>query len=96
MSEFINWATLGTYGGALAMVLVLTQFTKELTIIKNIPTQIWSYILSFGVLILANSFTNGLTLDIIAQTVFNAVIISLGANGGFGATQKVGAVANKQ
>ncbi|MDR1061820.1 MAG: hypothetical protein LBL83_11590 [Clostridiales bacterium] len=89
MSEFINWTTLGTYGGALAMVLVLTQFTKELSFIKKIPTQLWSYILSFVVLILANVFTNGLTLDIAAQTVFNAVIVSIAANGGHGVLQKV-------
>jgi uncharacterized membrane protein len=96
MSEFVNWTTLGTYGGALAMVLVLTQFTKELAFTKKIPTQIWSYILSFVVLTLANAFTNGLTLDIVAQTVFNAVIISIAANGGFGLIQKVTGKAPKQ
>lgn len=69
MSEFVNWATLCTYGGALAMVLVLTQFTKELTFTKKIPPRLWSYILSFAVLILANAFTDGLTLDIVAQTI---------------------------
>lgn len=89
MSEFINWATLGTYSGALAMVLSITQFTKELSVIKKIPTQLWSYILSFIVLILANIFTNGLTLDIVAQTIFNAVVVSIAANGGYSAIAKI-------
>lgn len=89
MSEFISWSTLGTYGGALAMVLVLTQFTKDLPFTKKLPTQIWSYILAFVVLILAHAFTTGLSIDIVAQTVFNAVIVSIAANGGFQAVQKL-------
>ena len=89
MNEFINWATLGTYGGALAMVLVLTQFTKDLSFTKKIPTQIWSYILAFTVLILANMFTIGLTFDIVAQVIFNAVVVSIAANGGFSAFQRI-------
>ncbi len=89
MSEFISWTTLITYGGALAMVMVLTQFTKELPFTKNIPTQYWSYILAFVVLVVANAFTGGLTLDVLAQTVFNSVIVSLSANGGFNLAQRI-------
>ena len=89
MSEFISWPVLATYSGALAMVLILTQFTKELCFIKQIPTQIWSYILAFIVLILANLFTGGLTLDIVMQTLLNAVIVSIASNGGYSGLQKV-------
>lgn len=89
MNEFISWATLGTYGGALTMVMVLTQFTKELSFTKKIPTQIWSYVLAFAVLIMAKAFTIGLTLDITAQTMFNAVIVSMAANGGYSAAIKI-------
>jgi O-antigen ligase len=89
MNEFINWATLGTYGGALAMVMVLTQFTKDLPFTKKIPTQIWSYILAFVVLFCAMAFTNGLTLNTFVQTLFNAVIVSIASNGGFSAIRKV-------
>lgn len=89
MTEFVNWSTLGTYGGALAMVLLLTQFTKDLSITKKIPTQIWSYILAFVVLTLAHAFTSGLNINIIAQTLFNAVIISVASNGGFQAIQTI-------
>ncbi|GHU57250.1 hypothetical protein FACS1894132_14870 [Clostridia bacterium] len=88
MNEFINWTTLGTYGGALAMVILLTQFTKDLQFIKKIPTQIWSYILSFVVLIFAIAFTSGLTFNSVVQTLFNAVIVSIAANGGFNAFQR--------
>jgi len=89
MTEFINWSTLATYGGSLAMVLVLTQFTKDLPFTKDIPTQIWSYILAFVVLIMANAFTTGLSLNVIAQIIFNAVIISIAANGGYSAISRI-------
>lgn len=89
MSEFVTWATLGTYGGALAMVLLLTQITKELPGIRNLPTQLWSYVLAFVVLILACAFTEGLTLDFVAQTLFNAAIVSVAANGSFAVVQNI-------
>lgn len=89
MSEFINWTTLGTYGGALAMVMVLTQFTKELAFIKKIPTQLWSYILALVVLMCAMVFSTGLTIDTFFQTLFNAVVVSIAANGGFSVVKKI-------
>jgi O-antigen ligase len=89
MNEFVNWSTLGTYGGALMMVMILTQFTKDLKFIKKIPTQIWSCVLAFVVIFCALAFTGGLTLSAFAQTFFNAVIVSVAANGGFGAFKKM-------
>ena len=89
MNEFINWTTLSTYGGALSMVMVLTQFTKDIGITKRIPTQIWSYILALIVLVWSMVFTDGLTLNTFVLTLFNAAIISIGANGGFSAIQKL-------
>jgi len=89
MNEFIDWYTMATYGGALTMVMLLTQFTKGLSFLKKVPTQLWSYILAFVVLILANTFTTGVTIDIAMQTVFNAVVVSMAANGGYGVLQKI-------
>ena len=89
MNEFITWTTLGTYGGAVAMVMMLTQFTKGLGIIDKIPTQGWSYILSFLVLICAMAFTDGITINTFMQTIFNALIVSVGSNGGYDLVQKL-------
>lgn len=89
MNEFTTWQMLGTYGGALAMVAILTQFTKELPVIIKIPTQIWSYILSFIVLITALVFTDGLTLNSFFLTIFNAAIVSLSANGSHSGMKRV-------
>ena len=46
ITEFVNWATLGTYAGCLAMVLILTQLTKAIPGISKIPTQLWAWLLA--------------------------------------------------
>ena len=89
MTKFVNWTTLATYGGAITFVMTLTQLTKETVFTKKIPTQLWSYILAFGVLLAANAFTTGLTLDVFAQTVLNAAIVSISANGGYSGVTKL-------
>lgn len=81
--EFVTWELLGTYAGAMAMVGVITQLTKNIKFISAIPTQIWSYILSLVVMYLANFFLGQLTLDNAVLILFNAGLVSLGANGGY-------------
>lgn len=83
--EFIEWSALATYAGALAMVIVVTQFTKDFKIIKSIPTQLWSYLIALAVLYLANYFTNKLTISNAILILFNGMIVALSANGGFDA-----------
>lgn len=53
MDGFTTWEVLATYGGCAAMVGLLTQFTKGWPYLERLPTQLWSYLLSLGVLILA-------------------------------------------
>lgn len=90
MSEFIQWETLGTYGGALAMVLLLTQFTKGLGFLKKVPTQLLSYILALIVLLTATIFTAAyITPAIIVQSFFNAVIVSMASNGAHTAISRI-------
>ena len=89
--EFVTWELLGTYAGAIAMVGVLTQLTKNIKYISVIPTQIWSYILSLVVLYTANFFLGELTASNAVLILFNAVMVSLGANGGYeGITRIIG------
>lgn len=87
--EFTTWSILGTYAGALAMVMLITQLTKGLAFIERLPTQIWSYILALVILIMARAFTDGLSLENAALCLFNAVIVSLGANGGHAALSRI-------
>lgn len=87
--EFIEWTELATCTGALVMVLIITQLTKELKFIKSVPTQIWSYLITLAVLYPAYYFTGQLTASNAVLILFNSVIVALSANGGFDALTKV-------
>jgi hypothetical protein len=81
--EFFEWSTLATYSGSLTMVIVITQFTKGIKFIKNIPTQLWSYIVSLVVLFPTYYFLEKLNTENIVLVLFNGIIIALASNGGF-------------
>lgn len=83
MQEFFTWAMLGTYAGAVLATTLITQLIKEW--LKSVPTRIVSYVIALAVLLAAAAFNNTLTLADGALCLFNAVIVSLAANGGFDA-----------
>lgn len=86
MQEFFTWAMLGTYAGAVVAVTLITQLVKEW--LKAVPTRLVSYVIALVVLLAAAAFSNALTLADGALCLFNAVIVSLAANGGFDAVSK--------
>lgn len=90
--EFFDWNMLGTYAGAVMAVGVITEITKEIPGIKKIPTLAWSYILSLIVLLAAMLFGTGFTAEAAGLAVFNAAVVSLAANGGYEAIQRVKAI----
>lgn len=81
--EFVSWELLGTYAGAMAMVGMITQLTKNIKFIAKIPTQLWSYILALVVLYAANLFLGSINWSNAVLILFNAALVSLGANGGY-------------
>lgn len=81
--EFVSWKLLGTFAGAMAMVGVVTQLTKNIKFISTIPTQLWSYIISLVVMYCANFFLGTLDASSAVLILFNAALVSLGANGGY-------------
>ena len=87
--EFFSWNTLGEYTGAALAVGILTQVTKEIPGVKSIPTQLWSYVLALVTLLLAEVFTSGISAQGVVLTLFNAAVVSLAANGGFSAVQRI-------
>jgi len=87
--EFVEWSMLATFAGALMMVLLITQLTKNLSLIKKLPTQIWSYVISLAILYPAYFFTGQLTISNAVLILFNGMIVALAANGGFDAINKV-------
>ena len=89
LMEFLTWEFLGTFAGAIIGVGILSQFVKNAGILKRVPTQILSYFLAFIILIFAEFFMAGLTVNFVILTVFNAVVVSLAANGGYSAIRRM-------
>lgn len=87
--EFFDWTILGTFAGATAAVAILTELTKNIPYIKNIPTQIWSYVLSLVVMICAQIFTSGFDAGKIVLVLINAAMVALAANGGYEALKRI-------
>ena len=87
--ELFNWNLLGSYAGSMLAVGVLTQLTKEIPIIKRIPTQLWSYALALATLMLAMGFGPGFTAQGTVLALFNAALVSLSANGGYAAVSRL-------
>ena len=94
--EFVTWEVLGTYAGAMAMVGVITQMTKNIKFISEIPTQIWSYVLALVVMYSANFFLGQLTASNAVLVLFNAGLVSLGANGGYEGLTRMFTTKNKE
>lgn len=87
--SFFDWTTLGTFAGALAAVALLTELTKTLPGVRKIPTQLFSWLLGVGVLMLAAWFTGTLSGQSAVLAVFNGAMVSLAANGGYTALKRV-------
>ena len=87
--EFFDWNILGTMAGAMFAVAILTEITKSIPGIKKIPTQLWSYALSVVVLIVSHAALGTLTLQAAGLAVINAAMVSLAANGGYAALERI-------
>lgn len=81
MNEFITWAGLGTYAGAVMMTTVITQFLKDIPAIAKMNAQVISY--TVAVLLLWGSllFSGSMTLPNAVLCAVNAVIVALASNG---------------
>ena len=86
MSEFFSWEFLASFAGAAVATGILTQFLKKI----KIPTQILSYIVAFGILLLAKAFTSS-EVDLSEWTLIplNAALVSLASNGKYMALKRL-------
>ena len=87
--DFFTWDILTTMAGATFAVAVLTEITKGIPGIQKIPTQIWSFILAFIVLIGAQAAMGTLTFSSGGIAVLNAALVSLAANGGYDLLERI-------
>lgn len=77
-TAFFDWATLGTFAGAVAAVVFITQLLKlPLDKVWRIPTQMVVYALSLAVLIISQLAQGGFAWDQLALCVLNAAVVAL-------------------
>ncbi len=82
ISEFLTWEELATFSGSVAIVGIIVQFTKKLfDKIVKIPTKFYTYIISVIILVLTDYFTGKFSMSYITLDLFDAVLVSLAANG---------------
>lgn len=86
---FFDWSYLATFAGCLLAVGIFTELLKNIGFIKKIPTQIFSWVLALIVLVLAQAFTTGITAESAILAVVNSAVISLAANGGYEALNRL-------
>lgn len=86
---FFDWSYLATFAGCLLAVGIFTELLKDIGFIKKIPTQIFSWVLALIVLILAQVFTTGITPETAILAVVNSAVVSLAANGGYEALNRL-------
>lgn len=81
-TEF-TWEYLVTTGGAAILVFFIVQYAKApLDKVGHIPTRLLVYVLCLITLLVANVFLNhGITIEIGALCVFNALISAYSAYG---------------
>ena len=83
MEEFFTWGMLGTHAGAVLATSLITQFFKGMGFIARIPTRVFSYFVALAILLGATYFGCCWSLGNAALCLFNAIIVSLAANGGY-------------
>lgn len=86
---FFDWSYLATFAGCLLAVGIFTELLKNIGFIKKIPTQIFSWVLALIVLVLAQAFTTGITAESAILAVVNSAVVSLAANGGYEALNRL-------
>lgn len=83
LPDEFTWKYLATTAGAAVLAFAVVQFIKApLDSIWKIPTRLLVYLLCLITLLVANAFLNhGLTIEMAALSVFNALIAAYSAYG---------------
>jgi hypothetical protein len=81
MEQFLTWDMLKDYTTFVAIVFSIVAVTKNVWLIKSIPTRLWSIIVSFSLLLIVNLRAETFIYWDLVLYFVNAITISLGANG---------------
>jgi hypothetical protein len=95
MDKFFTWEYLGSLAGAVAVVLLIIQFTKvpiDRVILRifgqsfRLPTRLLVFLLALVILITAAYFLGTLTMETAVISIFNAVLVAWTAMGAYETT----------
>jgi len=81
MDKFFTYEMLLTYATCVTAVFGVTQFIKELPLIKKIPTKYVSFLVAVIIVTLTNIATNQFKVSNILLYILSSVFISMNANG---------------
>jgi len=81
MNNFVNWDMLFEWASFVSIVLMLTQFTKDIKIIKKIPTKYWSFIIALILMVISNLEANSFKIVDLVLYIISSVLASMNANG---------------
>lgn len=83
LPDTFSWKYLATTGGVAVAVYFIVQYAKApLDKVGHIPTRLLVYGLCLVILVVANAFLNhGITVEMVALCVFNALISAYAAYG---------------
>ena len=77
---FFDWASIGTFSGAVAATVFVVQLLKlPLDKVWKIPTRLVAYLVALAILVAAKVFGGGITWEGLALCLINAVLVSLSA-----------------
>jgi hypothetical protein len=85
MNNFITLDYLSTFVGMVAVVVLITQFTKELIdkVAKWLPTKYAVFIYALIVIIGYQIMSNTFDISKLLLTVINAMLLTMTAQGGY-------------
>ena len=79
-----SWLYLATVAGATAATLLIVQFLKvPLDMVWKIPTRLLVYLIALVIMLVAQYFTDGLTVEKAALAFINAFVVALAAYGSY-------------
>jgi len=90
MDSFITLDYLSTFGGMVTIIMLITEFTKELIdrITKGLPTKYVVFLYSILTIIGYQLMSNTFDISKIFITIVNAMILTMTAMGGYECTFK--------
>jgi hypothetical protein len=79
-----SWLYLATVAGATAATLLIVQYLKvPLDTVWKIPTRLLVYFIALAIMLVAQYFVDGLTVEKAALAVVNAFVVALAAYGSY-------------